>query len=104
MQTVQAILTFLQAHLLLSSSVSGWFLASTIVNIALAWKGPQWWIAYAEKNPKVAVVVNVLVRSFGIDLVSVILHIQAYLNARAAATKKPAAAAPPAETPKEEKK
>jgi hypothetical protein len=105
--TLQAILAFLQTHLLLTGSLSGWAALSLLVNVVLAVKGPAAWVAYAEESPTVALIVNVLFRDFGIDLVSVIQHVQAYLNTLAAlkAAKAKAAArtddtAPP---PKSEK-
>ena len=83
---VQTVLAFLQAHLLLTGSLSIWVALSTLVNLLLAIKGPAAWVAYAEKNPTVALVVNILFRDFGIDLVSVIQHLQAWLASRAQPT------------------
>jgi hypothetical protein len=83
---LETILTFLQSHSLVAGSISGWVVLSFVVNVALAAKGPTAWVAYADQNPTVALIVNILFRDFGIDLVSVIQHIQAYVAAKAAGT------------------
>jgi fumarate reductase subunit C len=74
-----------------------WFAISILVNVLLLLKGPQGWVDQAKKNPTAALIINILFRAFGIDLVGVILHFRDYMNAKAAA--KPASS-----TPVEEKK
>ncbi len=83
MNMIQTVLAFLQAHMMLTSSISVWMALSLIVNVVLAVRGPAAWVAFAEESPTLAMIINVLVRAFGIDLVSVIEHLQAWLNANA---------------------
>jgi hypothetical protein len=82
---LQTLLAFLTAHMAFTGTLSIWVALSTIVNLLLAVKGPAAWVAYAEQNPTIALVVNVLFRDFGIDLVGVIQHVQAWLALRAQA-------------------
>lgn len=72
---------------LISSGISVWVLLSLVVNLLLLIKGPKEWVDTAKKNPKTALVINVLFRAFGIDLVSVVLHLRDYVSARAVDSK-----------------
>jgi hypothetical protein len=80
---IAALLAFLQAHAGFTGSITIWMVLSFVVNILLAIKGPAGWVTFAEKNPTIAMIVNVLFRVFGIDLVGLIQHIQAWLNSKA---------------------
>lgn len=88
---------FFAEHGKLIQGVGIWLALSVLVNALLLLKGPQGWVDQAKKNPTAALVINVLFRAFGIDLVGVILHFREYTNAKAAT--KPASI-----TPVEEKK
>ena len=75
----ESILSFFHAHPLLTGSASVWVILSTIVNVILAMMGPQAWVNLMAKNPTVALVLGFM-RYFGIDLVGLITHLQAFLN------------------------
>lgn len=73
-------------HPQLAAGVLAWVVLATVLNVLLALRSPQQWAALAESNPKTALVLNILVRALGpIDLVSVIQHIQQYVNQQAQA-------------------
>ena len=100
MSILPSILTFLQAHTAVMGSVSVWMAASLLFNFIVAIKGPAGWAAWAEKNQKVAFVANLMFRYLGIDLVSIIEDVQAWLKAQAALKAQNAVAA---STPTEKK-
>lgn len=78
-------LSFLQQmfsqHSTTTGGVTVWVILSLFVNVLLALKGPQAWVDMAKTNPKAALVINILFRVFGIDLVSLIIHVRDFLNA-----------------------
>lgn len=102
------VLQFLQQHPLLLQGLGVWALLSLVINAVLAVRGPQAWVDMAKKNPKLALIINILFRAFGIDLVSVLLHVRDYINSRAAsessASKDPPTPTEPVAEPSEEKK
>lgn len=60
-----------------------WMLLSLILNSVLATRTPEEWVAYAETNPKTALVINVIVRATGIDIVSMIQHVKTFIAQKA---------------------
>ncbi len=60
-----------------------WMGLSLILNGLLAMKSPEDWVAYAEKNPKSALIINIIVRATGIDIVSIVQHVQTFVAQKA---------------------
>lgn len=71
------------SHLTLTNGLTIWVGLSLVVNLLLVLKGPEAWVELAKRNPTLGLVVNVLWRALGIDLVSVIVHLKQYLSAKA---------------------
>jgi len=93
-------LSFLQQMFLQHSTVTGgitvWVVLSLLINVLLSVKGPQAWVDMAKTNPRAALVINILFRVFGVDLVSLIIHVRDFLNAKAVPSVVAAPKDPPA--------
>lgn len=67
--------------------MAGWLVFSSVLNVLLSLKPAEFWIAFAEANPKLAAIVR-MVRAAGIDPMAALKALQVYFDEKSKDNKK----------------